>query len=251
MADFKTHAAVGIVSSGMLATLTMAANVAPPHDLVTLALAGALGAILPDIDLENSRASQGMFSGLGIFLAFAILFNVSWKYSVAEMWIIWVGTFLVVRFAGHSVFHKYARHRGVFHSLLAGLFFAFTTSAVYYHLFGADATLSWLAGLFLFVGVLSHLLLDELFSVDFHGNRVKRSFGTALKLYDGRAPTASLTMAGAAALALLAAPPADAFLTIMSSEALWALLPERMLPKGSWFGFIAEMDRLAFAGLGG
>jgi len=247
MANFKTHAAVGMVTSGMIATLTLAANIVPPHDLVTLALAGALGAILPDIDLENSRASQVMFSGLALFFAFAFLFNISWKYSIAEMWIIWVGTFIVIRFGGHKVFHKYTRHRGIFHSIIAGIFFAFATTCVYSHVFGSDATLAWLAGIFVFIGVLSHLILDEIYSVDFHGNRIKRSFGTALKLYDGRAPAASLSMVAACALALAIAPAAGPFLTIVGSDVVWAVLQDRMLPEGSWFGFIAGMDRLAFA----
>ena len=32
-------------------------------------------------------------------------------------------------------------------------------------------------------GFLSHLLLDEIYSVDCHGLRLKKSFGTALKLW--------------------------------------------------------------------
>ena len=75
MADFKTHIAVGVVASGMLSTLTMAAAIVPAEDLVTLAICGAIGSVLPDIDLQNSRASQAMFGGLGLVLAFSVLFN--------------------------------------------------------------------------------------------------------------------------------------------------------------------------------
>lgn len=245
MANFATHAAVGIVASGMLSTLTMAADIVPVNDLVTLALAGTFGAVLPDIDLENSRASRGMFAGLGVFLAFAFLFNYSWKFSVAEMWIIWVGTYLMVRYFGHNVFHKYARHRGVFHSLIAGVFFAIATAAIYFRVFGADPTLAWLAGLFVLVGYVIHLLLDEIYSVDFYGSRVKRSFGTALKIYDSNSITGSLAMVGAAVLAFWVAPTVEPFVTAVSSDVVWNGLQERMLPSDKWFGFIAEADRLA------
>ena len=33
------------------------------------------------------------------------------------------------------------------------------------------------------LGFLSHLLLDEMFSVDLRGTRIKRSFGTAMKFW--------------------------------------------------------------------
>ena len=43
------------------------------------------------------------------------------------------------------------------------------------------------------IGAFSHLVLDEIYSVDFSGNqiRVKRSFGTALKLWDRKSPYTS------------------------------------------------------------
>ena len=77
MANFATHLAVGIVGSGAVATLTQASGMVPPSDIVTLAFAGAVGAILPDIDLGNSRPSQALFTGLGIVFAFIVLFNLA------------------------------------------------------------------------------------------------------------------------------------------------------------------------------
>ena len=58
MANFRTHLAVGTIATGLLATMTMAANVVTPNQVVTLALAGAFGSVLPDIDLERSRSSR-------------------------------------------------------------------------------------------------------------------------------------------------------------------------------------------------
>ena len=62
MADFKTHAAVGVVGSGMLATLALATEIVPRGDLISLAFAGTFGSVLPDIDLQNSRASRALFT---------------------------------------------------------------------------------------------------------------------------------------------------------------------------------------------
>ena len=82
MANFTTHIAVGTVVSGGLATLTLAADVMAPEDLVAITLAGVLGSVLPDIDLKDSRPSRALFSGLAIFLSFCALFTVADRYSI-------------------------------------------------------------------------------------------------------------------------------------------------------------------------
>ena len=72
MANFTTHIAVGIVASGVMSTLVLAGGLVTQTEVLTLVGAGAVGAVLPDIDLQKSRASQAIFSGLGVFLAFTV-----------------------------------------------------------------------------------------------------------------------------------------------------------------------------------
>lgn len=241
MANFTTHVATGIVTSGVLATLTLAANMVTPGEVMTLVFAGALGAMLPDIDLQHSRASQALFSGLAVFIAFVILFNVSYKYSIAEMWIIWVGTYLVVRYVGHALFHRLSRHRGIFHSVLAAVFFGFLTAIAYTYVFGASETLSWLAATFVFVGAMTHLVLDEIYSVDVMNERVKESFGSALKLFDLRYPYSSLTLAAVTVGLFFLTPSMQSFIAVFGSPDVWAYFQERLLPEGSnWFGLFAQ-----------
>ena len=96
MANFPTHIAIGTVVSGALATVTLAADVVAPENLVAVTLAGVLGSVLPDIDLKDSRPSQALFAGLGVFFAFAVLFSLENKYSVVEMLVMWLGTLLAV-----------------------------------------------------------------------------------------------------------------------------------------------------------
>ena len=52
MANFTTHIGAGTVVSGALATLTLAADVVAPENLIAVTMAGVLGSILPDIDLS-------------------------------------------------------------------------------------------------------------------------------------------------------------------------------------------------------
>lgn len=236
MANFTTHIAVGTVVAGSLATLTLAADVIAPENLIAVTMAGVLGSVLPDIDLKESRPSRAMFGGLAIFFSFAVLFSAADRYSIAELFILWLGTLFLVRYGVHAAFHRRTTHRGVWHSIIAGLFAAAATAVVFGHALDRHAGVAWLAAGFMFVGYLVHLTLDEVYSVDVMGRRIKSSFGTALKLFDRRYPYASAGMAAAFALAVFLAPSPSAFVSGMSSRDMWAGLKERMLPDNHWFG---------------
>lgn len=238
MANFTTHIAIGTVVSGALATLTLAADVVAPQNLVAVTLAGALGSVLPDIDLKDSRPSRAMFAGLAIFASFAVLFNAATHYSIAELWLLWLGTLLLVRYGLHTIFHRMAVHRGIWHSILAAVFCAVATAIVFRHLLGKPEGVSWLAAAFMFVGYITHLTLDEIYSVDVMDTRIKSSFGTALKLFDRRHLYASAGMAAATALAIMLSPQTSTFVHGLSSHDMWSGLEQRLLPTGKWFGVI-------------
>lgn len=244
MANFTTHIAIGTVVSGGLATLTLAADVVAPENLVAVTFAGVLGSVLPDIDLKDSRPSRAMFAGLAIFFSFAVLFNAATELSIAELWILWLGTLVIVRYGLHSIFHRISVHRGIWHSILAAVFVSVATAVVFRNLLGKPEGVSWLAAAFMFVGYVTHLTLDEVYSVDVMDTRVKSSFGTALKFFDRRHLGASLAMAGAVAAVVLVAPRPDTFVEGLSSRSLWTGLEHRLLPAGKWFGVI-ETPHLA------
>lgn len=241
MANFPTHIAVGTIVSGALATVTVAAEMVAPENIVAVTLAGVLGSVLPDIDLEDSRPARAMFSGLAIFFSFAVLFGLDRKYSIAEMLILWLGTLLFVRFAAKEVFFRFSYHRGVWHSLLAMLFCAFVTAFIFSRLLGRHDGVAWLAATFMGVGYLTHLILDEVYSVDVMDTRIKASFGTALKLFDYRRLGHSAAMAVATALVFMVTPPTGAFVESITSRTLWAGLNQRLLPQDEWFGGMARL----------
>ena len=238
MANFTTHIGAGTVVAGALATLTLAADVIAPENLVAVTLAGVLGSVLPDIDLKDSRPSKSMFAGLAIFFSFAVLFNLATKYSIAELWIVWLGTLVGVRYGLHKIFHKISVHRGIWHSLLAGAFSSVATAIVFHRLLGRPEGVAWLAAGFMMIGYLTHLILDEMYSVDVMDTRIKASFGTALKLFDSRYPVASLAMAAATAAAVMVSPPTKMFVDGVKSNELWHGLQSRLLPADKWFGLV-------------
>lgn len=245
MANFTTHIAVGTVVAGSLATLTLAADVIAPENLIPVTLAGVLGSVLPDVDLKESRPSRAMFAGLAIFFSFAVLFSAADRYSIAELWALWLGTLVAVRYGLHTVFHNLAVHRGTWHSILAALFAAAATAVVFGHVMDRHAGVAWLAAGFMFVGYLVHLILDEVYSVDVLDRRLKSSFGTALKLVDRRYPYAMGSMAAAFALSVWLAPSPSVFVAGLSSRDMWAGLNEKLLPKESWFGVVKIPSQVA------
>jgi len=247
MANFTTHIAVGTLVSGGLATLTLAANVITPEDLVAVTLAGVLGGVLPDIDLKDSRPSRALFAGLGVFLSFCVLFSIANKFSIAEMWLVWLGTLLLVRYGVHAAFHRFSYHRGIWHSILAGVFFWFLTAVVFHRLAGFHEGVSWLAGGFLFMGYMTHLILDEIYSVDVLDTRLKRSFGSALKFIDSDHLTDTAAVAIATILVFAVTPSPKPFVDGISSGEMWAGLQQRLLPLDRWFGVIGEPRRATAA----
>ena len=238
MANFTTHIAIGTVVSGALATLTLAADVVRPENLVAVTLAGVLGSVLPDIDLKESRPSRAMFAGLAIFFSFAVLFNAATKFSIAELWILWLGTSVVVRYGLHALFHRVSVHRGIWHSILAAVFSAVVTAIIFNRVLGRPEGVAWLAGAFMFAGYITHLTLDEIYSVDVMDTRIKSSFGTALKLFDRRHVGASLAMAAATGLAIMVSPSTTTFVEGLGSRMMWSGLEQRLLPTDKWFGLV-------------
>lgn len=236
MANFATHIGAGTVVSGALATITLAADVIAPENLVAVTLAGVLGSVLPDIDLKDSRASRALFSGLAVFFSFCVLFLNAAQYSIAELWLLWLGSFLLVRYAAEALFHRFSYHRGIWHSIVAGLFWWFLTAIIFHYVLGTHEGVAWLGGGFMFIGYLTHLALDEMYSVNLIGQRLKRSFGSAMKLFDSRKPGESATVAALAVILFLLAPPSKPFVDGITSPQLWSGLHQRLLPQDDWFG---------------
>ncbi len=235
MADFATHLGWGAVGAGLGASATYAADIVPAGDLLTLTTAGVLGSVLPDIDLEQAVPSRLLFTGLGLLLAFVVLFNLKVSYSITELWLIWLAVFAGIRYGAYHLFHRNAVHRGIFHSLLAALFFMIVTAIIVAYALGHAPIVAWMAGLFVFLGCVIHLVLDEVYSVDFVGARIKRSFGSALKLFDRRSASSSLLMAGAVVALLMIAPPSGEFRRIMEPSQVSHFFKERMFPQNGWF----------------
>lgn len=227
MADFKTHTTVAAAICTPLAAAAAMTGFASLREAVVYALAGTLGGLLPDIDADESIAIRLVFRLFGVLAAGLIV--VYWMTTLPhwQVAVLAAAGYLLVRFPVRWLFEQYTVHRGLLHSLLANLLFAGIAVLISYHLFQLGARASWGVGGFIFFGATLHLLLDEIYSVDLSGMRIKSSFGSALKLTDWRQPLASLGLLLGCLLSFWLSPDADAW------RPAFAWLPDLALME--WF----------------
>lgn len=142
----------------------------------------ALGGLLPDLDSDSGVPVRELF---GVAAAIVPLFVLRrlWRRGVPidEMLVIAGFAYVFIRYVVAALFKRLTVHRGMFHSLPAMLIAGLI-------IFLLDKGSEMTARLFLaggvMIGFLSHLVLDELCSVDFNGLKVKlnKYAGSALKL---------------------------------------------------------------------
>ncbi|MEZ6059503.1 MAG: metal-dependent hydrolase [Planctomycetaceae bacterium] len=183
MAGYREHVSV----SGMLGIgYAFAAIFLLGFTAVQAAIAAILtwvAGMLPDLDSETGRPIRELF---GVTAAFAPLLllqhtstlGVSGDRQMLFALLLYGG----VRYGGAAILSKLTVHRGMFHSIPA-LLIAGELTYLFYH--SEDRRVRLLMGVGVGIGFLSHLILDEMYSVQWDGVRVKlkNSAGSALKFF--------------------------------------------------------------------
>jgi len=192
MANFNTHLNVAALLTGLSSASLVAAGHVELNTAVWLWFLGTMGGLLPDIDSDNSTSLDTIFN----LFAFAVILIVM-RYIIDEdmgdlsflkVIAIPVVTYGVMKYGLRTIFERLTVHRGSCHSLLFLALCGLMTTQIIANVDGIDSnkadSLAWLSGGFVFLGGFIHLLLDEIYSVDLRNIKIKRSFGTALKLVD-------------------------------------------------------------------
>lgn len=207
MADFRTHLSAAVGGGALLAFAGWQGGVWTPSEALPLGALTAFGGILPDIDADHSHAVRLIFNTMAVLAVMVGVLLLHAQLEPGALLMVCGGLYVGVRLVLSPIFKRFSVHRGIWHSLLAAVLCGLATSVAGYQWLGQPAWLAWAQGLALLLGYCIHLLLDELYSVDLTGARLKRSFGTAIKPFDYNAPGNSLFMLLVAASLLPWLPP--------------------------------------------
>jgi len=157
------------------------------------ALLSTLGGLLPDLDSQTGVEMKGFTGILGVLVALAVWQKMAnFEPEPAFEFHLWavIAAFVFVRHGMRRIVGRLTVHRGMSHSLpTCGVWGAL--AYLYYptdhHLLRIVMAVAVMTGFF------SHLLLDEICSVDLQGARVNKAFGTAMKFW-AKSPWATLSM---------------------------------------------------------
>lgn len=195
----------------------------------------AIGGILPDLDSESGRPVREMFGLTAavapLLLLGRVLYWTGLPNDPETVMMLFLAMYLGVKYGLAMIVGRFSVHRGMFHSVPALLIAAQGTYLAYP---GDTVRAKLLMGAGVGIGFFSHLLLDEMYSVQWSGVRVtlKKSAGSALKLFGPRfGPNAAayMLLAGLTVVTLSEAGvigPADASRNAMMAENEDAAAPE-------------------------
>ncbi len=163
-----------------------------------------LGGLLPDLDSDSGVPVRELFGVAALRAPLLSYGRLAREGLTTEQTIVLLaGVYLFVRYGLSALFKHLTVHRGMFHSVPA---LAISGLLVYLVYPNPDVTLRlYLAG-GVMIGFLSHLVLDELHSVDFMGVglRLNKYAGSALKFVSPSRPATVTTYLLLAGLAFLA-----------------------------------------------
>lgn len=183
MASYRGHlafsASLGFVYGGLARSQL---EFDPSTAFVGAALT-TVGGLLPDLDSDSSVPVREMFSLAAVLtplLMWRRLMNAN--FSDEDLFLLMAGVYVTIRYGIARIFKHLTVHRGMFHSIPGMLISGLVVYLCYQH--PSMRTRLFLA-LAVMIGFLSHLVLDELCSVDFQGVTIKlnKYAGSAVKFF--------------------------------------------------------------------
>lgn len=163
----------------------------PPMTCLLAAGLCSVAGMMPDLDSDSGTPLKESVAFAAAIIPIMVLHRFEQVgLPIEAMILAGAAIYAAVRFGLAYLLNAYTVHRGMFHSVPAALiagqvtFLAFGAEEPLHRYFMASAVV---------LGFLSHLVLDEIWSVrlGLFGPKVKKSFGTAMKFYG---PTAWANM---------------------------------------------------------
>jgi len=231
MANFNTHLNVAFMASGTLSLTVYKAGLIDDSGFLMCVVLGTVGGLLPDLDSDNSTPIKLGFNIISFIFAFGLVMHWRSELSLLALMALWLAGYGFMRYVVFYIFTNMTVHRGVIHSVPYMAILGLGLTCLSYYVLQLPLTASWFYGLFLFGGAMVHLLLDELYSVNLMGARMKRSSGTAMKFYQDKDRWWYLLLYVILALLVYFSPPFDTFWEQLRDPSPWARLKIGMVPE--------------------
>jgi len=211
----------------------MASSMATPQEVLLYFTMGVIGGLLPDIDSDNSLPVRLLFTFMATVIAFLVMFKQKSDNSVTELFLVWLASFVIIKFFVFSLFTRITVHRGMIHSIPAAAMFGLIATILLYRMFHFGEFTVWMAGMFVFSGYILHLLLDEINSIALSKRGPKKSAGTAFKFGNASDFKATVFVYVATILIFLFTPDHREFFTTLTDASTYDRL--EIFPHGKWF----------------
>ncbi len=177
MASFKQHIGGGIIIGFLSAICAMLGSGISVLQTGIVFILGVLGSVLPDIDCDTSTPLKFLFGYIGIVLPVVFLQSFYTNATMEMTMLFLVLGYFFIRDIVSSLFLKFTSHRGIIHSIPMAIVFGELTFLLFY-----DSMLNVriVFSIACMIGFLTHLIMDEIWSIDLMGGHIKRSFGSAI-----------------------------------------------------------------------
>ncbi len=230
MANFNTHLNGAFAVSGIAALTIYKTGLIDDSAFLMCVALGTIGGLLPDLDSDNSTPIKLGFNLASFIFAFGLVMHWRDELSLLALIALWLAGYGFMRYVVFKLFTSLTVHRGIIHSVPYMALLGLGLTYVSYHVMQYSLITSWFYGLFLFGGALVHLSLDEMYSVNLSGMKMKRSSGTAMKFYQHKDKWWYLLLYALIAALVYFAPPFAEFWQQLSDPEPWAQLKVGMLP---------------------
>ncbi|HAY79115.1 MAG TPA: metal-dependent hydrolase [Planctomycetaceae bacterium] len=193
MADFKTHISasttigVGYGIAGYFNGMTW------DSCIVAAGLCSVSG-MLPDLDSDSGIPIRETITFAAAVVPMLMIDRFQeFGLTHAQMVALGVLIYVAIRFGIAEIFKRYTVHRGMWHSVPAAL----TATLLGFLICSCNELDERIyKALAVFIGFMTHLVLDEMYSIDLRGVRIKKSFGTAIKFFSTRSMWANISTYG-------------------------------------------------------
>ncbi len=182
MAGFRTHITVSTFCGIGFGGAAVNPLGFPPETAILAAGVTAVGGMLPDLDSDSGLPVRELSALAAAVVPLLLVPRLDatglTREGVLAMLLL---LYLAIRYGLGYVLRRISVHRGMFHSIPAMLI----AGLVVYLEYHGDIRTRMLLAAGVMIGFLSHLILDEIYSVDFNGVRLKlnSAAGSALKFF--------------------------------------------------------------------